>query len=452
MAVKGAINSANIRDACAAAKMQPLCDHSSYSDGTCLVAGSNWHFSTPASGNKHKFHSRFFEGAFVYTSNAKNHLALVNIVNKNRWSTANDEDGDTVCATRVKGLSMDFKWNGREFIRVAVEGKMTSNNIRKACAAKGLSPVCDHNSYFDGQCVLVKGSGAWHFSHPSNVKSQDGLDQTKLLGAYFYAGSANGQWSMENIGNTHAWSNARDKDGDTFCTKSRAGETYDWKGYSFQRVAVKGDMNSANIREACAAAKMRPLCDHSSYSDGICVLAGANWHFSHPSNTKKHGVDNQFFSGSYLYASNAKSHNSLWNNGVNTHVWSKPGKDKNGDSVCVKAPKPGSMDFTWNNRKLVRVPVVGSMRSANILAACVAKGLTPVCDHKSYNDNKCVDVTTQKMHMSSPPGVGLPTSKMLGAYFYCGTGNGGWALQNIGGSHRWSASRDRDGETYCTKK
>ena len=118
------------------------------------MAGSNWHFSTPASGNKHKFHSRFFEGAFVYASNAKNHLALVNIVNKHRWSTANDEDGDTVCATRVKGLSMDFKWNGREFIRVAVEGKMTSNNIRKACAAKGLSPVCDHNSYFDGQCVL----------------------------------------------------------------------------------------------------------------------------------------------------------------------------------------------------------------------------------------------------------------------------------------------------------
>ena len=154
---------------------------------------------------------------------------------------------------------MDFKWNGREFIRVAVEGKMTSNNIRKACAAKGLSPVCDHNSYFDGQCVLVKGSGAWHFSHPSNVKSQDGLDQTKLLGAYFYAGSANGQWSMENVGNTHAWSNARDKDGDTFCTKARTGETYNWKKnkitYSFKRVAVDGEM-TARIFETRASVRV----------------------------------------------------------------------------------------------------------------------------------------------------------------------------------------------------
>ena len=82
---------------------------------------------------------------------------------------------------------MDFKWEGRDFVRATVSGKMTSGNIRKACAAKKLVPVCDHTSYFDGQCVVAGSNVGWHFSHPSNVAKQDGLDQSKLLGLYFYA-------------------------------------------------------------------------------------------------------------------------------------------------------------------------------------------------------------------------------------------------------------------------
>ena len=52
-------------------------------------------------------------------------------------------------------------------------------------------------------------------------------------------------------------------------TKARTGKPTTRKDIRFSGW-LKGDMNSANIREACAAAKMQPLCDHSSYSDGIC--------------------------------------------------------------------------------------------------------------------------------------------------------------------------------------
>ena len=50
--------------------------------------------------------------------------------------------------------------------RTAVTGKMKSANILAACKAKGLTPVCDHANYGNGQCVVV--SGQWHFSHPSH--------------------------------------------------------------------------------------------------------------------------------------------------------------------------------------------------------------------------------------------------------------------------------------------
>merc|ERR1711871_1127617 len=387
----------------------------------------------------------FFAGAYIYASNANKHHSLwSNGVNTHSWSkSGKDMNGDTVCAVRLKQGAKDFVWNNHKFVRVPVQGKMVSSNIRKACAAKNLLPVCDHNSYFDGQCVLVEGAGAWHFSHPSHVAGQDGLDQSKLLGAYFYAGSSNGQWSLQNLGNTHAWSNARDKDGDTYCTKARTGETYDWNGYSFQRVAVKGEMSSANIRDACERAStekrhLQPLCDHSTYADGICLVAGSNWHFSHPKNTKSNRVNSLFFAGAYIYASNANKHHSLWSNGVNTHSWSKSGKDMNGDAICAASIKPGSRDFTFNNHKFVRTEVEGKMTSSNIRRACAKKSMVPVCDHPTYFDGQCV-IVGGVWHFSPPSHVAgqddLDQKKLLGAYFYAGAGNGQWSLENIGNTH-----------------
>jgi hypothetical protein len=126
-----------------------------------------------------------------------------------------DQNGETICAVRKKNL--DFEWNGRKFIRTPVKGNMVSSNILKACEANGLKPVCDHSSYSDGHCIVA--GGKWHMSHPAHVYKQKGLDQNKLHGAYFYAGSAKAGQSLENLGNTHAWSNSRDMNGETYCTK-----------------------------------------------------------------------------------------------------------------------------------------------------------------------------------------------------------------------------------------
>ena len=67
-------------------------------------------------------------------------------------------------------------------------------------------------------------------------------------------------------------------------------------------------------------------------------------------------MKNQFFSGSYLYASNAKE-SMLWNNGVNTHVWSKAGKDQNEILYVQRVWKKGSRDFTFNKIGFVRTKV-----------------------------------------------------------------------------------------------
>ena len=117
----------------------------------------------------------------------------------------------------VPSIPAAFETNGRKFFKVAVPGIMKSTNILKACEAKGLSPVCDHSTYADGECVIV--SIKWHMSHPVHVAKRKGLDQNKLHGAYFYAGSAKAGQSLENLGNTHAWSNSRDMNGETYCTK-----------------------------------------------------------------------------------------------------------------------------------------------------------------------------------------------------------------------------------------
>jgi hypothetical protein len=110
-----------------------------------------------------------------------------------------------------------FKFNGFDFTRVPVVGMMTSSNMLDACAKIGQKPVCDYNTYSDGSCALV-GQGSWHFSQPNHNK-QYGIPVEKTLGAYFYSGNANGQWSLKNRGNDHSWSGTSDFDGDTFCAK-----------------------------------------------------------------------------------------------------------------------------------------------------------------------------------------------------------------------------------------
>lgn len=448
--VKGQMSSYNIAKACKKAKLEPLCDHSTYSDGKCLVAGANWHFSVPSVNKQHGVPVEFMQGAYLYCSNANGDKSLLNTGTTHRWTTHKDRDGDTICARELKSFNQDFEYHEHKVKRVEVKGKMTSYNIAKACKSEGLRPLCDHNSYMDGTCVLL--NDAWHFSHPSNVRSQSGLEQSKLLGAYFYCGSGNAGKSLENLGNTHAWTTNRDRNGETYCTKARAGEKSEWEEYHFERVAVKGKMNSYNINKACTAAKMRPLCDHGSYFDGKCLLAGENWHFSVPKTIKSKGIDADFFRGAYLYCGSSNHGKSLLNTGT-SHRWTVD-KDKNGDTICARMKKDFDPDFEYQGHKIKRVTVKGDMGSENILKTCKANDLMPLCDHSSYMNGRCV-LVGENWHFSHPSHVkarsGLDQRKLLGVYVYSGNGNGGKTLKNIGNTHSWSDSNNRDGETLCTK-
>ena len=224
----------------------------------------------------------------------------------------------------------DFEVSDFQVYKVKVKGEMTNKNIRLACEANGFAPVCDHDQYMDGQCVMVH--GAWHLSYPPHNKGHPDLPPNKLKGVYTYCGSANERFSRQNTGTTHRWSTAADKNGETLCTIRRAGQMINWNTYRFVRVRVEGKMNSNNIINACKKAKMKPLCDHSFYSDEYCLKAGGSWYFSQLSSNKKHDVPPAFMKGVYLYCGSAGGGKTLLNTG-DIHRWSKA-TDKNGETVC----------------------------------------------------------------------------------------------------------------------
>ena len=64
-------------------------------------------------------------------------------------------------------------------------------------------------------------------------------------------------------------------------------------GFVAERVPVKGPMNSTNIETACIRQGMRPLVDNNRYDPGggkVAKIASGNWHMSHPSQSRKHGL------------------------------------------------------------------------------------------------------------------------------------------------------------------
>jgi hypothetical protein len=72
--------------------------------------------------------------------------------------------GPIHCSTKNIRDKQHFNYNDYNFRRVSVTGQMTSSNIIKACAAKGLKPICDHPSYADGACVVAQHNSDFHFS------------------------------------------------------------------------------------------------------------------------------------------------------------------------------------------------------------------------------------------------------------------------------------------------
>ena len=99
----------------------------------------------------------------------------------------------------IKPRSVMYK--GQKFQSVKVKGSMTAANIRSACEAQGLIPVCDHNSYADDYCWS---SGiSLHFSHPHH-DPRLGVSVKKMRDIWFYTGR-HGTGALLNTGTTHRW-------------------------------------------------------------------------------------------------------------------------------------------------------------------------------------------------------------------------------------------------------
>ena len=73
-----------------------------------------------------------------------------------------------------------------------------------------------------------------------------------------------------------------------------------------------------------------------------------------------------------------------------------------------------------------------------------------MCDHNAYRDSYCYN-SGKNLHFSYPAHdrrLGVPVSKMKGAFFYTGR-HGRGSLMNTGSSHRWMNNNDRNKDTMC---
>jgi hypothetical protein len=87
------------------------------------------------------------------------------------------------------------------------------------------------------------------------------------------------------------------------------------------RTAVKGTMSDTSLKSTCAklGAGYKPVCDHSHYNDGGCVVAGNDWHFSYPSHNNQYGIPRAIMRGAYFYSGRHSSTEYTYQNTGTSH-------------------------------------------------------------------------------------------------------------------------------------
>ena len=208
-----------------------------------------------------------------------------------------------------------------------------------------------------------------------------------------------------------------------------------WNGWKWTPVQIGGAPTNKNILAACTAKGLKTPCDNPAYNDGKCVTVFSA-HLSYPPQNSA----NKILFHKFFYTNNGAS--TLYNDG-SSHRWSNS-NDADGVTLCVSFSAESD---TWNGWNWTPVQFSGAANSANIMAACKAKGLLTPCDNPSYNDGKCVTAFAGG-HLSYPP-QNSANKLLFEKFFYCGTANGVQSLYNTGSTHRWSTSSDANGVTLC---
>jgi hypothetical protein len=278
--VKGEMISQNIIDACKKHKMVPVCDAPDVFDAQCaVITSTNVYVSNPKenqdatkfgdkkTGRALGANRNLLEGAFLYSGSTKGRESRIDNGFGHRWSESTDVNMDTLC-TPAKKRSTHFKYTLKtpfkrtyQMDRMKVIGKVTSDNIVRTCASKGLMPLCDHRHFTDGRCISA--GGKWHYSLPADDEKH-GAPVSEARESFFY--NKKGGPALINTGANKAVkrTNAFCKNGYSFCTKPYR-KSFVWRGLHLQRVKVNGVMNSKNILKACAKKKMYPGSDERVY-------------------------------------------------------------------------------------------------------------------------------------------------------------------------------------------
>jgi hypothetical protein len=167
---------------------------------------------------------------FFYCGSANAGKSLDNTVITHRWSTDDNQNGQTLCVSKKdsKDNCKTETFNGWLFTPVQIKGVSTSANILAACTAAKLQTPCDNPSYNDGNCVTVFTGG--HLSYPPHNNFPLAVNK------FFYA-VGNGALSLHNTGTTHRWSDGNDKDGMTLCVSwnDASQKPVDYNGWTFSR-------------------------------------------------------------------------------------------------------------------------------------------------------------------------------------------------------------------------
>jgi len=293
-----------------------------------------------------------------------------------------------------------------------------------------------------------------------------GFPRSAADGVYWFAGRANGGWSIQSSNGSHRWSGEQDWNGDTMCVQqlglvhgTAQPVVENWKGFKLYKVKVDGLINSQHIREACSQNKLKPVCDHPHYYDGRCLkMPIGALHMSYGPHNDYAALPRQYSDSIYWYAGSA---NGPWalQSYHGSHRWSDF-SDMNGFTMCALKLKKGhgvaqKLMENWRGLALYKVKVDGQMKQKNILAACKKNKMMPVCDHPAYNDNNCLYGNQGWQHLSYKPhndAAGFPNNLADRLYMYAANANGGQSLQNINGSHRWSGDHEYGGETMCATR
>jgi len=108
-------------------------------------------------------------------------------------------------------------------------------------------------------------------------------------------------------------------------------------GLWWYKVDCGGACNTNSIRQVCSKYDLKPACDHTAYSDGVCVNSNYNQgrHLSYPGHALE-GWQHNFFPQTHIYCGWANGGHPLQNTG-STHRWSY---GESGNTVCVSSQKP----------------------------------------------------------------------------------------------------------------